>query len=133
MIISLQGFICFNNVIHKILIENDAKEVALGASKEIVREIDFIINGQRSHGENGSMGIFENLEENSPRQQNVIILSLLGIVCHVYDNNEGYVKIQSLFLQAFSTILNEIKVDTNNIVLGSRDTIRAVFMGCSCT
>ena len=112
MLISLQGFRCFNNVIHKILIENDAKEVALGARKEIVREIDFIINGQRSHGENGSMGIFENLEENSSRQQNVIILTLLGIVCHVYDNNEGYGKIQSLFLQAFSTILNEIKVDT---------------------
>ena len=42
----------------------------------------------------------------------MIILSLLGIVRHVYDNNEGYVKIQSLFLQAFSTILDEIKVDT---------------------
>ena len=78
------------------------------------------------------MGIFENLEENSPRQQNAIILSLLAIVRHAYDSNEGYVKIQSLFLQAFSTILNEIKVYTNNIVFGSRDTIRAVLMGCSC-
>ena len=97
-----------------------------------MREIDFIINGQRSHGENGSMGNFENLEENSPRQLNVIILSLLGIVRHVYDNNEGYVKIQALFLQAFSTILNEIKVDTNNIVLGSRDTVRVMLMGCLC-
>ena len=63
------------------------------------------------------MGIFGNqFDENDPGRH-LVISTLIGIVRHVYNNNQGYIKIKSLVLRSFSTIFNEIERDSN-IILG---------------
>jgi hypothetical protein len=62
----------------------------------------------------------------------LLILSLIAIVRHVNNNNnQGYIKMQSLVLRAFSTIFHEI-IGVNNMILGSGRTIRAVLVGYPC-
>jgi hypothetical protein len=135
LFISLRGFRYLKKVIRKTLREKDAKEAALDVGKEIVRAIDVIINGLRSRGQN-SMGILGNFEK---RQS--VILSLIDIVGHVYNNNKEYTKIQSLVLRAFSSIFNDISIDIDinesrktrtAVLVGYEKTITAVLVGYRC-
>ena len=121
LFISLQGFTYLRELNSIISTENDAKEAALDVGREIVRAIDVILTALRTRGQNYIGMLGRDDEENS-----LVNLSLICIVRHVYDNNRGYVKIQSLVLRFFSTVFHAIDIRLSGGI------IRAVLIDCPC-